>query len=278
MKRFALALLCIVSVAFFASCSKDNKVENPEPSISILSQEGLVADGDTVNVGDTVRFGFRMASNAETLKDLKSLIVTANGTEWANKELTGTSFDYTDFIVYEISFDKEIVGQDAITAIVTDVDGKTATASITLNINYEAQPMVVSPINWVRKGQNVIEGAEQIAAYGLEWAGSYKEYFATFKPASGYILYKFDADWNDINTVDDVAELFDPELGVAEIIPSFREITTNNSSDYDAIIGTVKIGESAEESEIHLMHITHCAVENLASEGTKLTITGEAKN
>lgn len=276
MKKLALALVCLVSVAFFASCT--DPVENPEPSIAILAEEGYATDGAVINLNDTVNFGFILASNPETNKELKSLLVTVDDEEWDNGliELTGTSYTYTSSIVYGIS--KEIIGESVIKAIVTDVDGETATATITLSINYEAQPLFVTPINWVRKGQNVIEGADQIAACGLEWAGSYKEVFATFKPASGYMLYKFNANWADINTVDDVAELFNPELGAAEIIPSFREITTNHSSDYDAVIGTLKIGESAEESEIHLMHITHCAVENLGSQGTQLTITGEAKN
>ena len=275
MKKLALALVCLVSVAFFASCQKP--VENPEPSIAVIAQDGYVADGDTVNLDENIIFGFNVASNVETNKELQSLVVKVDDTEWANIALTGNSYSYTDTVVYSVNA-KDIIGQSVISAIVTDVDGKTATATITLNINQNVEPLICTPINWVRKGANIIEGETQLANLGLEWAGSYKEVFATFKPASGYILYKFDADWNDINTVDDVAELFNPELGVAEIIPSFREITTNNSSDYDAIIGTVKIGESAEESEIHLMHITHCAVENLASEGTKLTITGEAKN
>ena len=40
MKKLALALVCLVSVAFFASC--DPTVEHPEPTIALLTGEGYI--------------------------------------------------------------------------------------------------------------------------------------------------------------------------------------------------------------------------------------------
>lgn len=268
MKKLALALVCLVSVAFFASCT--DPVENPEPSIAILAEEGYVTDGAIVNLDETVNFGFVLASNPETNKELKSLLVTVDDEEWDNGliELTGTSYTYTSSIKYSIS--KEIISESVIKAIVTDVEGETATATITLSINEPSAPLFVTPINWVRRGANVTEGADQLANFGLTWSGSYKEIFATFKPAEGYSLYKIEGNWDEIVTVADKAAAFATAMETTHSLESFREITTAHSSDYDAIIGTIKDGE------MHLMHITHCAVET-GNYGTQLTITGEAK-
>ena len=271
MKKLALALVCLVSVAFFASCQKP--VENPEPSIAVIAQDGYVADGDTVNLDENIIFGFNVASNVETNKELQSLVVKVDDTEWANIALTGNSYSYTDTVVYSVNA-KDIIGQSVISAIVTDVDGKTATATITLNINQNVEPLLCTPINWVRKGANIIEGETQLANLGLEWAGSYKEVFATFKPAANNILFKIEnTNWADIQTVDDMAAIIIETAAETHPIESFREITTAHSSDYDVILCTV----NTVEETAHLIHITHCAVET-GNYGTQLTITGEAKN
>ena len=92
MKTQLLALICLINVALFASCKKDKIVENQEPSISIFDGEGFVADGDIVQAGRTVKFGFRMASSPETHKSLKSLTVTVGDTEWANITFPNTTW------------------------------------------------------------------------------------------------------------------------------------------------------------------------------------------
>ena len=273
MKRFALALLCIVSVAFFASCSKDNKVENPEPSISILAQEGYVADGDTVNVGQTVRFGFTMASNAETQKELKSLIVTANGTEWANKELTGTSFNYTDSIVYEITFDREIIGLDAITAIVTDVDGKIATASINLVINVVNLTPV--DITWVRKGGDC-QSTDEMAQYGLKWE-SRDAFHANIRPLNDncklYVLYENAETFNGITTEIQKALLFSSLTEMAQPVEEYRNISVAVPGDktYNDVLAVIDA-----EGNQHLILFANANVQT-GNFGVQTTITGQAK-
>ena len=64
MKKLALALMCLVSVAFFASCNKP--VANPEPSIAAKTGENYVYDGQTVDLGQNYTLGFVAASNSQT--------------------------------------------------------------------------------------------------------------------------------------------------------------------------------------------------------------------
>ena len=68
MKKLALALMCLVSVAFFASCTQP--VENPEPSIAVVTGENYIYDGQTIDLGVNYNLGFRVASNSQTMKEL----------------------------------------------------------------------------------------------------------------------------------------------------------------------------------------------------------------
>ena len=71
MKKLAFALMCCVSVAFLASCTKP--VDNPEPSIAIITGENHVYDNQTINTGVDYVYGVRVASNSQTLKELATL-------------------------------------------------------------------------------------------------------------------------------------------------------------------------------------------------------------
>ena len=68
MKKLALALVCFASVAFFASCQQE--ITNPEPTISVITDEGFVKNGDVIDVEQTIVYGFQMASNSQPKKEL----------------------------------------------------------------------------------------------------------------------------------------------------------------------------------------------------------------
>ena len=70
MKKLALALVCFVSVAFFASCTEP--VANPEPSIAVMTGDNYIYDGQTIDLYQEYNLGFRVASNSQTLKELAS--------------------------------------------------------------------------------------------------------------------------------------------------------------------------------------------------------------
>lgn len=268
MKKLALALVCFASVAFFASCNPEG-----QPTISVLNQEGYVQDGATVDVNTEVNFGFVVASSATTNKELASLVVKVDDTEWANKDLTGmTEYTYTDKVTYEYNRD-EIVGTSVITATVTDAAGQVATSTITLTLNQPDQPLTSTPIEWVRKGANLIGNTEaEMNAAGLQWTGSYKEVFATIKPLDGAQLYVCPgADFDGIVTASDKNAYFTSLAETGTPVESYRKITTNNSADYTDMLAVV-YGD-----KLTLVNITHAKIETITSVGTQITITGETK-
>lgn len=264
MKRLALAFACLISVAFFASC--EQPVENPEPSIAILAEEGYVTDNAVVNLDEEFNFGFILAANAETQKDLKSLVIMCAEQTIVDSTITGKDFTYRGTLSFTA---KEVISSAVIEAVVTDVDGQTATASINLSINKVETPLLSHAYEWVRRGSNV-QNEEEMAALGLKWTGSHKEIFATWEPMDGYKLYRFDdAQWNEINFVEDKAALFNQALEM-DPIESFRDITTAHSDDYDVILGTMN------ETEMNLIHVSHAGIETGVF-GTQITVTGEVK-
>lgn len=269
MKKLALALVCVASLAFFASCQKQG-----QPTITILEGEEYVIDGQTVDLGSDYFFGFTMASNAETGKALASLKVTIDSVEWANVDLTGmTEYTYTDTVNYGYERDS-IIGISHITAVVTDVAGETNYATITLNINEPAQPLMPTIITWVRQGTQVLNETE-MAGYGLRWTGSYKDVMATLRPLNDQVkLYLCPGDdFETIVTSTDKVRYFAnlAENGGDLLIEQYRNITTNNSADYNDLLAVVK------DDNTYLIHITRAEIERMPDGSTKITIKGSAK-
>ena len=275
MKKLALALVCFASLAFFASCNKEG-----QPTIQVLQdqQTRYAQDGDVVDVDTEIDFGFVVASSTVTNKELATLVVDIDGTEWANIDLSGkTEYTYTDYVTYEGERD-EIIGTSVITATVTDVAGQTATAKITLTVNQPDVPILGMPIEWKREGSNVVAAdAEEMKLFGLQWTGSYKETFATIQPLNDdVILYLCDGDdFDGIETLSDKNAYFTELAETATPIEKYRNITTNNSADYNDMLAIVN-GDSK-----HLILISHATITPITNNGayvrTDITITGEAK-
>lgn len=276
MKKLALALVCFASVAFFASCQQE--ITNPEPAISVITDEGFVKNGDVVDVEQTIVYGFQMASNSQTKKELKQLSVATyfinlEGVEELQEEeivsLAGkTEYRYVDTVYYEVTT-REVMGSIKTVATVTDVDGKINTATLNLSLNKPAEPLEEADFTWFRHGSNPAEGLEE---YGLEWTGNGKEVFAIIKPVEGATLYGFGVGsdvWNEVTT--DVEKVAAFTEGLHSVMDDFRGVSAWNTKDYDYVIGTLY------EGEYHLIHITHGQVDNNGSAGTDITITGKVK-
>ncbi|MBR1514006.1 MAG: hypothetical protein IJ622_06935 [Bacteroidales bacterium] len=277
MKKLALALACLVSVAFFASCT--DPVENPQPSIQVLQQDGYLQNGDVVDVNYdelTMPFGFVMASNNETNKALSHLKVDVESfdledaslgvTNWADKDIEGTSYTYEDAITFQLQ--RDLVGRTVITAIVTDAAGETATATIQVSLNEAAQPLTVRTFTWNRHGGEDGTGLDE---FGLKWTRNLsKAIYAIIEPVDGAILYRFDpTDWDATTTDVEKAALF------SEATPAdpqqWKEFNVAGAmtQEFDVVLGT------AYNGEYHLMHITKGTYYSF--KGTDATITGEAK-
>ena len=267
MKKLALALVCLVSLAFFASC--DPTIENPEPSISVNQTEGYLMDNTIADLDVRYLFGFNVASNPETGKALKSLVVTVDDEIFDEVELDGDTYEYIEGIMWESS--KEIIGTSTIKGVVTDVAGETNSVSFTVSLNYE-EPLIVNDVTWVRKGANTQGNtAAEMAACGLQWGNSYKDIMVTIKPLAGYSMFVVkDAleKYNDIVNVVDKANFFTELSETARPVDNYRDITTNTSADYNDILAVIK-----EDGEAHLVLIGRADIENLGSQGTQITLT-----
>ena len=266
MKKLALALVCLVSVAFFASCTE--QVDNPEPSIAILNEEGFVQNNAVVDLNTEVQFGFVISSNSQTLKPLQSLVVEIDGNRWATltDTLSGlTSFTYRDVVTYQPQRDS-IIGTSEITAIVTDVDGKTASATITLQINQAEDPLTVGDFDWYRLG-NEQSGLEE---FGLYWDKNAKSPFAQIKPLEGVVLYKFDSNvWDQVTFPTQKAAAFADGATTAAM---YNNVDVNANGIYDDVIGT-----RMPDGTLHLLHVTSCVIGAQQPAGRPIHIYGQHK-
>ncbi len=269
MKKLALALMCLVSLAFFASCNPEG-----QPTISNYIEEGYVKDGDVVNIADVVNFGFVMASSPVSNSTLASLVVTIDDQGWDTIDLTGkTEYTYTDSFTFEA---KELIGEVVISAVVTDAAGQIATSTMTLKLEQDDdQPLLGKSITWTRKGANLINGTEEdLASYGLKWPGNYKEVFVLLELADPDhdVMYLCNGDdFESITTENQKNAYFTNLVDInQDPITEYRNITTNHTDNYNDMLAIVH-GE-----DLYLIHITHAAIET-GSYGTQITITGESK-
>ena len=290
MKKLALALVCLVSVAFFASCTKT--IEHPEPTIAVMTGEnfvsGTVGDPAIIDANDenvlNLQYGFHVESNAETQKELKNLVLTfdvitygedgqENDVYYDTIDLTGkTSYDFSEYLFEE----REVytLMEATIKAVVTDVDNQSNTATIAFEVqmDYEPVPLLERPIEWIRRGAN-LQGntAEEMAALGLKWETTYKAPFATIKPVENAILYVCDGDdFEDIQYLDEMYAYFTDLAETATPVESYRNIDANEDSDYNDMLAVI-YGD-----EYYLIHITYADIET-GTWGTQITITGAVK-
>lgn len=263
MKKLALALVCLVSVAFFASC--DPTIQNPEPNIAILNEEGCLLGGEVLDMNEVYTYGFIATSNSQTLKELTNFVIVCGETTLCDTAISGTEFKYKGEIYFTNKGSKDVTPLQ-IVATVTDAAGNTATATIKVDINeVEEVELVPTEFTWNRHGGADATGLEE---FGLQWTSNTKEeVFANIRPLDGAALYEFDPSVWDATTTDlEKAALFS-ELTFG--ISVFRGVSCNASADYDYVIGTTYNGEN------HLIHITRAEVHKF--KGTDITITGEAK-
>ena len=276
MKKLALALVCLVSVAFFASCTQE--ITDPEPSIAVITGENYVYDGQTIDLGTNYQIGFRAASNSQTLKELASFnIVTKiyemNDTEVYSEDTT-IVISGTEYVFDEtLSFTRELVGKVTFTATVTDVDGKVKSAVINLSINQPAQPLEVQNITWVRRGSNS-QNAEEMAACGLKWVAR-DPYHANIQPLNEncklYVVLNNAEAYNAVTTDVEKAAFFAEQMETSTPVTEYRNISTAADGEYNDILAVIDANGNQ-----HLILFAKADVET-GSFGTQTTIYGKVK-
>lgn len=279
MKKLALALVCLVSVAFFASCDPEDIIQDKQPSIEILTGEGYLQNGDVVDMYEVRDYGFRCASNPNTQAELARFVITSTiSTGEADEEpiveevcdslISGTEFTYYGEVYYEWA-EKDIVAFAEITATVYDVDGNSNKVSLKIDIN-ESEELTPVDFTWNRHGGQPATG--NLAELGLEWKINAKEIYAVITPMEGATLYRFDDEtgrdiWGSVVTASDKAALFSEGH---EAIEDLREVScTAPEKEYNIVIGTIYNGQT------NLIHITKSTV--FTFKGTDVTINGQYK-
>ncbi len=242
------------------------------PSISVLQEEGYVQDGDVVDLDVEVQFGFQMASNTMTGKELKTLVIGIGDTyDYETVDLTGLiEYTYRDAITFTLEA-KELIGEVTITATVTDVGGNSATVSMSLLINQPAQPLEQVPFEWVRQGHDSLN-EEEMARCGLFWSSNSKDIFANIKPLDGAILYVCYGDDFEYITTDVEKAAYITNLAENGIpVESYRNVSCTMNAEYNDMLAVI-----APDGGMHLIHVMYGQVEATAS-GTRISISGELK-
>ena len=285
MKKLALALVCLVSVAFFASCDPTTPA-NPEPAIQVLTGENYVYDGQTVDLGTEYLYGFKVSSNAETQKNLTTLrVIVTDSVTLVAKDITvdlttladPKNYEFIDTLVFPIT--RDFVGNATINATVTDEAGEINTASISLALNQPALPLIGSPLTWSRKGGNLQGNTkEEMAKVGLQW-DKRDAFHANIRPASNdcklYVVENsaeaFDAVTNTVEKAQFFHKLIEVDNAVA--VDEYRRISVAlpGDTDYNDILAVIDA-----EGNQHLVFFEKANIQT-GSYGVWTTITGKIK-
>ena len=155
-------MLCLASIALLAGCEKEVKPDEPEtpvtpdnakPSLSIINEEGYIANGDILQCGTSYNFGFIACSNSQTNAELSTLVILVDNEEKANLDLSGTEYTYSDSISFHNDYPNNRI---TITAILTDIGGKEVSKSLQVQLQktiIEGKPSIA-----IMTGDNFITG------------------------------------------------------------------------------------------------------------------------
>jgi hypothetical protein len=124
MKKTTLFLACCIGLMFFASCKK-----HVAPTINVATGTQYVSQNTQVFSGDQITVGF--STTGENLTKIE-MNASQNGTViYTNAQ----NIDNESSYLYAHSFNIDAIGTVTITGIVTDAEGRTATASFDILCN-----------------------------------------------------------------------------------------------------------------------------------------------
>lgn len=267
MKKLALALVCLMGVAFFTSCDPENIIENADPTIVFATDSGYLVNGQAIDVNTAYPLKVTASANPDTQTELSRLVITGNGQTMLDSTISGQTFVFEGSFTYPYSREV-IVPEYELKATVTDADGKTASATIVVSVNVD-DTLEETPIEWVKIGYD----GDDISAYGLVWERTYyKSPFAHIKADTDCVFYVIEegSDYETIVTATDLARYYANLLETARPAEEYK-VDVNASGTYDDLLITKDAA-----GNYHAIYIEKAKVEVL-SDGTKVTITGKAK-
>ena len=264
MKKLVLALVCLVSVAFFASCEKEAGI----PTINFTSGEGYISTDATIEAMTPFMFGIQAKSNPTTLEPLTKCALQV----FTNEE---TKVVDTMFVIDnqpQFNFDAQIALPEGVYSFVATVyNDKDMTNECRMTITSVTfdTPIEASDFEWFRWGNHEQHGLEE---FGLYWDRNRN---AIILPTDGTTLFTgfTKEQWDAVNTQNEKAAfileaLENPQYAATE----YTGISTNGSGPVGDVILTL-----TADGNSHLIYIDRIQFGEYGTYGYPMTVTGQAK-
>lgn len=271
-------IICLLLGASFIGCSK--KVDNQNPIVSIVSDEGFTTGEEHLFTGTTVKFGFNATSNAVTAEKLAKfqVFVAKPGGEWIYD--TTYFLNSEDNFYAEGEFTFERLGDWRIGGRAFDAANNWSTAYIDIHVQEDME----EPFVWQQIGQDSVTG---FGDYGLLWFD--REVIDSVSVALDTIcllpiddsvsLYRFDkSKWDEIDTYDGKATLFkdikkNPKNYKDNKISVYNIFANKEAVTYDEVIAVMNEKENGE----HLLLLINDSYSEVYHELRHLTVNGKSK-
>jgi len=252
------ALMCLLLGATLIGCNK--KVDNPKPSVTIMTEEGYTTGEDHLFTGDTLKFGFDAIANAETNEKLvKFRMYISDGKTTIYDKVFDLNNEETFHCEGEFSFVE--LGNWQIVGRAFDAANEESAAYINIHVQEDMEEAFV----WQQVGQDSVTG---FGDYGLLWIDTEVvdsvdialDTISLVAVDDSISLYVFDkSKWDEIDTYDKKDALFkdikknpkdykNNKISVYEILAAEEAVT------YDEVIA---IMNEHKEKENYLILISN---------------------
>ena len=266
------AIICLLIGASFIGCNK--KMDNQNPSVSMLTEEGFTTGENHLFIGTTVKFGFNAFPNAATNSKLVKfqVFVAKPGQDWV--------YDTTYFLNNEDSFRAEgeytfiELGDWRIAGHVFDASNNWSETFINIHVQEDMEEAFV----WQQIGLDSVSGFND---YGLLWIDSKVidsvaialDTICLLPADDSVSLYLFDkSKWDEIDTYKAKDDLFKdiqkkPKDYKDKKIDAYNILAAEETVMYDNVIAIMNenengqhyllfIGNSFSEDYHGLRHLT----------------------
>lgn len=244
------AIMCLFLGAALVGCNK--KVDNPKPSVTIMTEEGYTTGEEHLFTGDTLKFGFDAIANAETNEKLvKFRMYISDGKTTIYDKVFDLNNEETFHCEGEFGFVE--LGNWQIVGRAFDAANEESAAYINIHVQEDMEEAFV----WQQVGQDSVTG---FGDYGLLWidtkvVDSVDMALDTISlvPVDDSIsLYVFDkSKWDEIDTYDKKDALFkdikkNPKNYKDNKVNAYEILAAEEVVAYDEVIAVMNEKENGE--------------------------------